>query len=304
MIIFTLSPNGRARAISQSAFSKGGVEIARFDFDQKSKKPLRFLSKYLFEPPVYYSQIALKGYLDHFRPTFLFLQGDQTGRHSQVDMGQIYFFEAVLILASLFALKRLKNPGHKIMIIWLLFAPIPATIVTPTPHAYRTLQMTIPLAFFSALGAYYIFAKAKHYAARAALVFVAIYFFASFTHLLFSHYPKKFAADWQDGNREMVKKVQQYQLNYEKVYITNINQVPYIFVLFYQKYDPAKFIAENGTKDAFNKYVFIDQETNIYNKGKILYVAPSWQKVDGTWLAAADDSSGRHIYSLWEVGKD
>ena len=99
----------------------------------------------------------------------------------------------------------------------------------------------------------------------------------------------------------MVAQVQKYQDQFDKVYITNINQVPYIYVLFYEKYDPSKFLEKKGSKESFDKYVFISDDVNIYDKGNILYVAPSWKKVDGAWLAGANDSNGRHIYSLWGI---
>ncbi len=302
MIIFTLSPSGRIRALSESAFKGNDLQAARLNFDQKSKKPLRFLSKYLFNSPVYYSQVALAEYLNHFSPTFLFINGDQIGRHSQVDMGQIYLFDSVFLLLSFFTYKKLEGDGKKIMLFWLLLAPIPASFVTPTPHAQRALQMSIPIAFFSSLGAYYFFSAKKLIVIKILLASIAIFSFAVFIHLLFIHYPRKFAADWQDGYSQMVQEVKKYQDNYSKVYITNINSVPYIYLLLYLPYDPQKFIEENGTKDAFGKYVFINPDYNIYNKGRILYVAPSWQKEDGKMLSVVYDSSGRHIYSLWDIG--
>ena len=305
LILFTFSDNGRSRAISQSAFKKQDFETARVEYDQKSKKPLRFLSKYLYHEPLYYSYITINGYLDHFSPTFLFLKGDQIGRHSQVDMGQIYLFESLFLLFSIFALKKINPQTKKLQVAWLLLSPIPATIVLPTPHAYRTLQMAPALAFFSGLGAYYIFSKSRLLVFKLLAIAIITYSFLGYLHLLFIHYPRKFAADWQDGYRQMVAQIEKYQAYYKRVYITNINQVPYIYLLFYQKYDPQKFISLHGNKNSFDKYVFISDDVDIYNKGKILYVAPSWKKVDGKWLAAANDSYGRHIYSLWEInGKD
>ena len=309
LIMFTFSPQGRVRAISQTAFKSNEVELARIDYDQKSKKPLRFLSKYLYQKPIYYSYLAANAYFNHFSPTFLFARGDSIGRHSQVDMGQIYIFDALLLFFAVFAYKNLQTNGRKLMLAWLLFAPIPAMIVTPTPHAYRTLQMVIPLAFFSAIGAHHFFSQKKIWPIQSLIIIAIIYYLATFLHLLFIHYPQKFAADWQDGYKQMVQTLQKHQDGFEKIYITNINQVPYIYLLFYQKYDPAKFLAIAGTSNAFDKYVFIQGKTlfisddvNVYDKGHILYVAPSWEKVDGKWLDAANDSNGRHIYSLWEVG--
>lgn len=303
MIIFTFSQNGLIRATSQTAFKNGDLKQSRLDFDQKSKKPLRFLSKYIYNPPIYYSQVALKGYLDHFSPRFLFFEGDTIGRHSQVDMGQIYFFDSIFIFFALFAFSKIKGNTKNIFLFWLIAAPIPAVIVLPTPHAYRTLQMVIPLSFFSGIGAYYFFSTKKPILTKVILALIVVFSFAAYAHLLFVHYPRKFAADWQDGYKSMVREIKKYQDSYQQIYVTNINQVPYIYLLFYQAYDPAKFVREVGTKDAFDKYVFIAPDYNLYNnKGKVLYVAPSWQKEDGKWLSAVNDSSGRHLYSLWELG--
>lgn len=312
LILFTISPQGRARAISQSVFKPNEVETARIDYDQKSKKPLRFLSKYLYQKPVYYSYQAVKSYVDHFSPVFLFSRGDQIGRHSQVDMGQLYLFEALFIVIAFFVLKIIPNDARKLTLAFLLLAPIPATIVVPTPHAYRTLAMSVPLAFLSGLGAYYLatrfFVESDStqndkwgMLIKIGLFAFVLYFFISYLHLLFVHYPAKFGRDWQEGYSKLVAKIQEFEGDFEKVYVTDIDQVPYIYLLFYQKYDPAKFIQLGGTNRAFDKYVFISPDGNKYDKGRILYAAPSWEKVDGIWLAAVDDSQGRHLFSLWEI---
>lgn len=301
LLIFTLSPQGRLRADSQSAFQSTDFKKADLDYNQKSKKPLRFMSKYLYQKPIYYSYIALNAYVDHFSPIFLFLRGDQIGRHSQVDMGQTYVFDAFLLLFAIFAYKNMQINGRKLMVAWLLLAPIPAMIVTPTPHAYRTLQMAIPLAFFSAIGAYHFFSQKKIWPIRCLMIIIIIYYLATFLHLLFIHYPMKFSPDWQDGNRRMVQLVKEFQDKFENVYITNDGEA-YIYLLFYQKYDPQKFIAEGGTKDAFGKYRFVSSDYNIYDIGRILYVSPSWQKVDGKNLANVYDTGGRLVYGIWEVG--
>lgn len=297
--VFTFSSEGKARAISQTLFHKEEFERERIIYDQSSKKSLRFLSKY-WRKPFYYSYRVINGYLDHFSPRFLFFKGDQIGRHSLVEMGQIFGFEIILLAASLLATKTLSRQAKLAMLSWLLISPIPATIVTPTPHAYRTLQMSLPLAFFSAVGLYYIFSQ-RFFLVKFGLISVILYSLLTSWHLRFIHYPKAFSADWQDGYKQMVREIQKFQDSFDKVYVTNINQVPYIYLLFYQHYSPQKFLSERGTRDAFGKYFFISQDTNIYDKGRILYVAPSWEKVDGKWLAAANDSNGRHLYSLWEI---
>ncbi len=303
LFLFTLKPQGSARAASQSAFSNRSFEDARLEYDQKSKKPLRFLSKYIYQKPLYYTYVAFRGYLDHLSPGFLFFSGDQIGRHSQVDMGQIETFEIILIVSSLFAIKLVPAQTSKIILVWLLISPIPASIVLPTPHAQRALQMSLPLAFFSGLGLWYIFRRSGLLAVKIVITFMIFYSFTTYTHLLFVHYPRKFAADWQDGYKQMVNELVKYQNNFDKIYITNINRLPYIYVLLYQKYDPQKFMTEGGTENHFSKYTFVASDADLRDKGRLLYVAPSWQKVDGKLLTAVNDTYGRQLYTLWEVNE-
>lgn len=301
LLLFSFTSDGKSRAISQSAFKKAEWEQARLDYDQKSKKPLRFLSSYIVNQPAYYSYVAVKAYLDNLSPVFLFFKGDSIGRHSQVDMGQIYSYQIVLIIIGLFSLKLLPKSARSILIIFLLLSPIPSIIVTPTPHAYRTLQMSFPLALISAVGAFSLFSQ-KNRLLKISFLTLMTFSLLSYTHLMFRHYPKKFSADWQIGYKDMVLQIQRFQNDYEKVYVTNINQVPYIYLLFFQNYDPQTYIFEKGSRDHFNKYYFVNEDQPLDFQEKSLYVAPSWKKVDGLWLSAVNDNNGNHLYSLWEVG--
>lgn len=302
LIFFSFSPNGRLRATSESVFDKNFYEKERIKYDQSSKKPLRFLSKYWLKPRYYFYQV-FNGYLDHFSPTFLFFRGDQIGRHSQVDMGQIYAFDGLLLIISVFAIAKTKKINSKLMVIWLVLSPLAASIVLPTPHAQRTLQMSVPLAFFSAIGAWFIYFKNRSISLKILLSVIIFYSFLNFTHLLFAHYPRKFAADWNDGYKQMVKAVEKYEVNYQKAYIRSDDKNIYTYVLFYQKYQPTKFMEQKGNFRAFGKYQIIDLNIEVFSdQPKILYAAPSWQKVDGKNLEQVYDSNGKHVYTLWEVG--
>jgi hypothetical protein len=161
--------------------------------------------------------------------------------------------------------------------------------------------MTFPLAVLSALGALRLFSL-NYRLFKISFLTLMIFSLLSFIHLMFVHYPKKFSADWQVGYKEMVYQIQRFQNDYEKVYVTNINQVPYIYLLFFQSYDPQTFINEKGNRDHFKKYYFVNEDQESHFQEKSLYVAPSWKKVDGFWLSAVNDNTSKHLYSLWEVG--
>ena len=300
IFIFSFTKEGKDRAISQSTFNQADFEKARLKFDQFSKPPFRFLSKYLYNKPLYTSEVLLKNYLDHFSPTFLFFKGDQVGRHSQVDIGQINIFELPLIIIGLFCLKNLKNRKFMyVLLLWLILAPIPAVIVNPTPHANRALQMVIPLVIISGIGLNYILFKSqKIIAALFCLWIVAV--FLIYTNTLFGQYPKKFAADWQDGNRDMINFISSVSSKYKKVYVTNTAGVPYIYLLFYTKYDPSTYQKFGSTK-GFGNYEFVDTNAKIYDQKNSLYVAPVWQKVNGNLQRVIYDSKEEPVYNIWEL---
>lgn len=297
---FTFSKEGVIRASSQKATSSIELEKARLRFDQHSKPPFRFLSKYLYQSNLFDTQILLKNYLDHFSPLFLFFKGDQVGRHSLVDIGQIHIFELPLILIGLFSLKKIKNHKFsKTMILWLLLAPIPAAIVMPTPHANRSLQMIIPLVFLGGVGLEYLLTH-THKIVMGLFCLWMLAVFLIYTNQLFGIYPKKFAPDWQAGNREMVNYVKSISAKYKKAYITNIAGVPYIYLLFYTKYDPFAY-QKSGSPKGFANYQIVDTNAKIYTQINSLYVAPVWQKIEGHALRAINDNRGEPVYKVWEL---
>lgn len=298
---FSFSPEGKTRASSQTAFQKEGFKEAKLNFDQLSKPPFRFLSGKIYKEPVYYSQIALENYLDHFSPVFLFFRGDQVGRHSQVDIGQLHIFELVLILIGIFLLNSIKNSKLvKLIIFWLIISPIPAIFVTPSPHANRALQMVIPLTILGALG----FNKILSLKFKLIPIVFGIWMFTVFMiylHLLFIHYPKKFAANWQDGNRQMVQELSKVDPGYSKVYLANTDPIIYMYVLFYKKYDPSAY-QQYGSPNGFDKYQMIRTNELIYGQAKALYVAPAWQKIDGRLISVISNSNSEEVFKIWEIG--
>lgn len=293
LITFSFSEQGRTRAQSQSAFNPKEVEAQKIDFDQRSKPPFRFLSGKIYKKPLYYTQIFVKNYLDHFSPTFLFFRGDPIGRHSQVDVGQILATDAIFLAASLMAISKLKRQALYLMLLWLLSSPLAAAIVNPNPNANRAFPMVIPLTFFVSLGAYALLAKFKNKKILiAVLVLAVVLVYQNYLHLLFVHYPKKFAADWQQGQKQMVEAINAYESYYDRVYIASEGGPTYMYFLFYSNYNQ-------------KKYTFVGRDFANYLDSKALYVAPAWKEVSGKEISKVyGPTTGDHLYTLWEITND
>ncbi|NDE07822.1 MAG: hypothetical protein EBZ89_10630, partial [Chloroflexi bacterium] len=85
---------------------------------------------------------AVDAYAGHFNPTYLFTRGDDQPRHHGTDTGQLYLWDAPLILAGLVILARRRtHPAYQFTGLWLLIGPVPASLATEAPHAVRSIVM-------------------------------------------------------------------------------------------------------------------------------------------------------------------
>ena len=250
------------------------------------------------------AETFITGYLSHFAPRFLFAQGDDNGRHSVPGMGEEYVFELPLIVLGLIYAVKSKEKGLKFLLLWLLIAPIPPSIATPTPHALRALTF-IPLwSIFAAIGTYVLLKVATKRTAKyivlAILVIVASYNILTYFHLYYIHYPKEKAPDWQDGYQEMVQYINSQKDDYEVVAVTTYYGRPYIFVLFYSQYDPAKYQKQSENKDKFDKFEFFGQSWDKKVSGPALVVRPAWQKPNPPpkYLKDIKNATGEVVFKI------
>ncbi|MBI3282575.1 glycosyltransferase family 39 protein [Candidatus Curtissbacteria bacterium] len=227
-------------------------------------------------------KLFISGYLSHFSPNFLFVTPDNIGRHAVGGMGHLYVFELPLIFLGILFLIRNKSPHRNLIILWLLLAPIPAALATPTPHALRSITFLPVFSILAALGLVAVIKARLNFRLKslilACLLLVAAYNIATYFHLYYKHYPKLKAADWNGGTKEMVEFMNRIKDKYEVVAITDYYTRPYIFVLFYTKYDPAAYHPQSEDKTKFDKFEFFGSSWDKKATGTALVVRPHWQK--------------------------
>lgn len=277
-IKFSLSQEGLARPLSVS-FLKENVEIA--------SSPVPKIIDYL--------NLILKNYIRHFSLDFLFMSGDQHGRHGVRELGLLYIWQIPLILIGLAILKKEKYLG-KILILLLLISPIAAAISIPTPHALRSLTLVIPLSIISAFG----LLRIRPFVLKALSIFLLFYFLTSYLHIYYIHYPKNTYLDWQDGYKQLYKSIQKYENNYEKIVITKEYEQPYIYLLFYD-YEPDKYISEPKKDGNFGKFIFIKGPYNPDIGEKTLYVSGPNDKVNAKHLEDIYFINNDVAFRLWEL---
>lgn len=224
------------------------------------------------------AEIFITGYLSHFSPKFLFISGDTQGRHSPTGMGELYVFQLTFIIIGLIFLIKKRSKDIHLLLAWLILSPLPAAIAEPTPHALRFIT-SLPLwSIFTAVGIFIFFKsdlnKTITKISAIIIVLIATYNIITYFHLYYIHYPKEKGLDWQEGYKDMVQYISTNQNKYDTVGITSYWSKPYIYVLFYTKYDPKLY--QNQTKgklNSFDKYKFFEHGSDyIENGGKVLIV--------------------------------
>lgn len=237
-----------------------------------------------------------QNYLSAFSPSFLFDKGGEKLVHNLGSYGNFYLFDAFLLFVGLAGLFWNKEAATKVLLFWLLISPLPSVLTRDTANSTRLFSMTPLFVLVSAYGAYEIlfFLKEKSTVGYLAGGLLSCFFILNVTLFLeayFVHFNTQRVRFWHYGYREAVKLTQKYP-EY-KVVMRGPENFPYIYFLFYEKYDPLRFRKEAQyyppTSEgfyyvkSFGRYHFV--ELIDYNK-----LEPKTIYIDDTRLDDKDSS--------------
>jgi 4-amino-4-deoxy-L-arabinose transferase-like glycosyltransferase len=240
---------GRLEVFSIFSYPRPQDYLQTF-LDQGNEK-VGDLKYYLYHPEsINFTRGILGRWSNHFSGRFLIFRGDyQNPRHSAPNHGMLQLFDFLLLPLGLLAIARYGiKKNIKFILMWLVFAPLPAVLSRDQVQAVRALNMAIPLTLISSFGFLYTLSIMRKVYSR--LLRTVLYsllaglFMASGLYFLdsyFVHLPKHNAKYWFYGYREVVKKVTPIQSRYNKIIFQQSYDQPYIYFLFYQKYDPVKY---------------------------------------------------------------
>ena len=95
-------------------------------------------------------------YLIYFSPKMLFVDGDYSQRHKVPDLGALYYFSVILIPLGLVYLLRLGSKESKVVMIWLMLAPLPAVFSRDLISVLRGINIVVPFAILEAVGTWWL----------------------------------------------------------------------------------------------------------------------------------------------------
>lgn len=170
----------------------------------------------------------------------LFLKGDTNPQHTAPNIGPFLLFDLALMTLGLIRLIRKEGQAQKVFVfLGLALLPLPAVLTIENINLERILPVFIPLIIIVALGADLLIEDFKNKFIKLIFIFVLVYSlnYIYFLDLYFIEGSKKNDA-WQYGYKQIFEKTNSYK---EEVIVQQSLEQPYIFLLFYLKYDPIKY---------------------------------------------------------------
>lgn len=220
---------------------------------------------------VNYSLAVISKYGEYFNLDFLVMGKGEPARVIIPNVGLLSIVEIPFLLAGIYFFLREKKDWNIFLLFWILIAPLPAAFtVDETPNVCRTLIMLPALDITTAYG----FIKIKNMVATRKRLLLLPFFFIiisgffswNFFYYLHQYYiHQRFHRPWYRhyGYKELVSYVDSVKKNYRQIYITKAYGSPYIFFLFYSKYDPKTYWSYGSPRDkdwgGFDNYVFIPE---------------------------------------------
>lgn len=239
------------------------------------------IDRLIYNKLTYFVVKSSKNYIDYYSPQFLFLQGGTQYQFSIPSHGLIYwinlplFYLGLLVLIKKAFAKNIKLPstGYKLLLVWLLLAPIPASITTERFAVLRSSSMLPLPEILTAFGAWEILNYLKKIRIDKIMV-AAVYFiilgilFTGYVNQYFTHYSKTYSWAWQYGYKQVVEYASQNYDKYDAIIFTKKYGEPHEYVLFYNQWDPQSYIDDSNLVrfnqsnwwwvDRFDKYWFIN----------------------------------------------
>ena len=245
-----LGPAGLSRFSGVGLLSDTGPFWRMNELRGQHSNPWSLPVRLLHNRFVGYGLAFFSNWLSHFNGNFLFASGDVIERNRVPETGQMYLFDIPFLVFGFYFLLLNRPKNWPTILLWLGVAPIAAALTFQSPHALRANNMVIPLVIISAYGITNLldwFKKRKKIFTLAFYILLLVFIpwnFARYFHEYYIHYPQTYPAAWEDGFDQLVPYLEEIKGEYDKVYVTDKYDQPYILFLFYSKYPPAKFQQE------------------------------------------------------------
>ncbi len=248
MLFQLLNTVGQARYSKLSLIDDGA--IARINESQTTKPGGRMV----YNKVTYFVATFAKNYISYLSPNFLFIKGGDHYQFSVQNYGLLY-----LICLPFFYIGLIKVFNNKLLLLWILLAPVAGSITRDSPHTLRAVVMLPLPMIFSAVGI--VSVLKKYYL----IIFPIVILFPVHYQLATNSYLLNYSWSWQYGYKEVVQVIKENYSKYDQIILTKKYGEPHEFVAFYWPWDPADF-AKNKSWDYHDGWYWVN------GLGKIKFV--------------------------------
>ena len=200
--------------------------------------------------------LAVRQWLGHFSPQYLFLTGDASPIHHVQGYGQLYWIEALLVplgLVNAFRARRDRRAGL-LLLAWLAVSAVPPALTRQdmgSPNSMRGIAGVGAWAVLSGLGLALVVQRPwRRVRLRAVLsglvVGTLLWNAGTVLHAYFTVYPIQSARAYEYGIREAMDYVMAHEDEVDTIVLTDWISQPHIFAVFFKRYDPAAFQATHA----------------------------------------------------------
>ncbi len=275
-----LKPAISSRAAGVGLFADSGP-LNRINEERGEHAKYNSLSsKLLHNKGVNYSLAFLENWSAHYHGLFLFLSGDDVERDKVPETGQMYMIDALFVIIGLSWMVKNWNKEVRVVIHWLLIAPLAAALTFQSPHALRSENMIIPLVIISSIGFCYLLIVIKKFVINKYFQYTIFFLLSTFIvlsffrylHMYYVHMSKEYPFSSQYGVKELVNYVNENEGKFNNVVVTDRYDQPYILFMFYLNTPPGDF-QNNHELTGRDKYGF----STVSKYGKYVFKSVDWE---------------------------
>ena len=215
------------------------IELQRNDHENQSE----IVGKLFHNKVLFATERFVQNYLNSYSPEFLFIKGGENRAHNILNFGNMYLIEApFFLLGIVLLLLSRKKPESKLIIFWLLIAPIASSITKDAPNTNRMFSVFPALPITTGIGLYATLTYSiRHKIMKYGLVF---FIFAALVNMsiyldrYYVHFPRNEGEYWGIGYKKLLSTLTEEKYRTKKIIIAKPEHSHYIFLLFYSAYDP------------------------------------------------------------------
>jgi len=259
-------------------FSDPSVIHAKIEIPRNQHEDFPLFNRAVHNRVTFAVERIAQNYLNSFSPQFLFITGGTNKAHNIEGFGNMYIFESIFLLAGfIYLVTAKKTKETKLVLWWFLIAPIAAIITKDAPHTNRMFVIFPILPLVVSMGLYWVIAELIKQRWKKLAIFIILFLFiinfAIYIDRYYIHFPRNEEINWGLGYKKLDDFLSKSSSSSKKVIMSRPQYSPYIYILFYSKYNPSFY-----QKEALRYPPTNDGFVNVKGFGRYEFRTIDWGK--------------------------